>query len=44
MAQVDINAFLTADVDELVNKLKLDERILLLSAPSWWSTHGTFLP
>lgn len=32
--------FLSADVDELVDKLKLDERISLLSAPSWWSTNA----
>jgi len=31
-------SFLTADVDELVAKLKTDEKIALLGAPNWWNT------
>jgi beta-glucosidase len=31
-------SFLTADIDELLGQLTLDERIALLGAPSWWST------
>jgi beta-glucosidase len=30
--------FLTADVSELVAKLKMDEKISLLGAPNWWNT------
>lgn len=31
-------AFLTADISELVKKLKTDEKIALLGAPNWWNT------
>lgn len=31
-------SFLEADVKRLVNKLTLDEKISLLSAPDWWNT------
>lgn len=33
------NPFLNADVDELVSKLSLDEKVLLLGAPNWWNTN-----
>jgi beta-glucosidase len=31
-------SFLEADIDELVLKLKTDEKIALLGAPNWWNT------
>jgi beta-glucosidase len=34
------HSFLDADVNELVRKLKVDERIALLGAPNWWNTNG----
>jgi beta-glucosidase len=31
-------SFLTASVEDLVKKLKVDEKIALLGAPNWWNT------
>ncbi|KAF6764920.1 beta-glucosidase [Ephemerocybe angulata] len=31
-------SFLTASVEELVKKMKTDEKVALLSAPNWWNT------
>lgn len=31
-------SFLTANVEDLVKKLKVDEKIALLGAPNWWNT------
>ncbi|KAL0071632.1 hypothetical protein AAF712_001489 [Marasmius tenuissimus] len=33
-------SFLDADVQQLVKKLSLDEKISLLGAPNWWNTHS----
>ncbi len=30
--------FLDADIADLVRKLRIDEKIALLSAPNWWNT------
>ena len=31
-------SFLEADIDQLVNKLDINEKIDLLGAPNWWNT------
>ena len=31
-------SFLTADIEALVKKLKVEEKISLLGAPNWWNT------
>lgn len=31
--------FLSADIDELVSKLTIEEKIRLLGAPNWWNTN-----
>jgi len=33
-------SFLDASIPQLVSKLTLDEKVSLLSAPSWWSTNA----
>lgn len=33
-------AFLDASIPELVEKLKVNEKISLLGAPNWWSTNS----
>lgn len=30
--------FLNASIPELISKLKVEEKISLLSAPNWWNT------
>jgi hypothetical protein len=34
-------AFLEQDIDELLRKLNVDEKISLLGAPNWWNTNGS---
>lgn len=31
-------SFIDADIDELLQKLTMDEKISLLGAPNWWNT------
>jgi hypothetical protein len=33
-------SLLHADIDELLHKLTVDEKISLLGAPNWWNTNG----